>query len=145
MITDMKTFSFELVSPEERLMSQEAEMVSIPGGEGDFGVLPNHAAVLSTIRPGVIKVYTKRDDATPPKHVFVAGGFADVTPVSCSVLAEEAFDLEDLEEADVLKEIGALEDRIEKAKNEIEAERLTKRIAVENMKLDALRAYKAAA
>jgi len=84
-------FRFELVSPEARLMSQDAYMVTIPGTEGDFGVLAGHSPLLSAIRPGVITINTEANDN--PKRYFVAGGFADVTQDQCTVLAEAAEDM----------------------------------------------------
>ncbi|MBF0129195.1 MAG: F0F1 ATP synthase subunit epsilon [Alphaproteobacteria bacterium] len=84
---------FELVSPERLLLSERAEMVVIPGVEGDFGVLPQHAPLLSTIRPGVIDVYNKGNIT---ERIFVAGGFAEVTETTCTVLAEEAIPLDAL-------------------------------------------------
>lgn len=84
-------FHFELVSPEQKIMSEEVTMVTIPGEEGDFGVLEGHSPLLSSIRPGVISVNVEANDN--PKRYFVAGGFADVTQTQCTVLAEDATDL----------------------------------------------------
>lgn len=84
-------FHFELVSPEQKLMSEDVHMVTIPGEEGDFGVLAGHAPLLSSIRPGVIVINRESNDN--PKRYFVAGGFADVTATQCTVLAENATDL----------------------------------------------------
>jgi len=136
MTLDLKTFSFELVSPEERLMSEEATMVSVPGEEGDFGVLPNHSALLSTIRPGIVEVYRSSDDKDPAR-VFIAGGFADVTPISCSILAEEAINVSELVAAHIEATIADLQSRIDKSDNAIEKERLFKRLHVESVKLEA--------
>jgi F-type H+-transporting ATPase subunit epsilon len=79
--------SFELVAPERVLHRAEVDMVVIPGAEGDFGVLPDHAPFLSLIRPGVIEIY---DGDKVSHRVFVAGGFAEVNPAGCIVLAEDA-------------------------------------------------------
>jgi F-type H+-transporting ATPase subunit epsilon len=79
--------TFELVSPAKLLLSQEVEMVVVPGAEGDFGVLPRHAPMLSTLRPGVIAIY---ENGVAVEKLFVADGFADVNETSCTVLAEEA-------------------------------------------------------
>src|SRR5262245_52785801 len=81
------TTQFELVSPERLLVSEPVEMVVVPGTEGDFGVLPGHAPMISTLRPGVITIYENRN---PKEAIFVAGGFAEVTQERCTVLAEEA-------------------------------------------------------
>ncbi len=66
---------FELVSPERLVISAEVDMVVVPGAEGDFGVLPGHAPLISNVRPGVISIY---NDRAIEARVFVAGGFAEV-------------------------------------------------------------------
>src|SRR3546814_14752053 len=78
--------AFELVSPERLLLSEEVDMVEVPGEEGDFGVLTRHAPLISTLRPGVIKVH---DGGSITQKIFVAGGLAEVTTNRCKVLAEE--------------------------------------------------------
>ncbi|GAB6052354.1 F0F1 ATP synthase subunit epsilon [Magnetospira thiophila] len=93
-MADMDTVKFEMVTPERLLVSQLVHMVLIPGGEGDFGVLPGHTPLLSTIRPGTIVLYGK--DNKIAERLFVEGGFAEVTPESCTVLVEEATHLEDI-------------------------------------------------
>src|SRR3546814_13214524 len=77
--------AFELVSPERLLLSEEVDMVVVPGEEGDFGVLVRHAPLISTLRPGVIKVHNVR---CVTEQIFVAGGFAEVTLSGCTVLRE---------------------------------------------------------
>lgn len=88
--------SFELVSPEKLLLSEDVEMVVVPGAEGDFGVLIGHAPLISALRPGVINTYA---GTNVEKRIFVAGGFAEVTGERCTVLAEEAIPVEDLDRA----------------------------------------------
>ena len=87
---------FELVSPAKLLVSEPVEMVVVPGEEGDFGVLPGHAPVISLVRPGVIDIH---EDGRVSRRIFVAGGFAEVTPERCTVLAEEAQPVEDIDAA----------------------------------------------
>jgi len=94
--------SLELVTPERLLLSEEADMVVVPGGAGDFGVLPRHAPLISTVRPGAIRVH---DGAGEPRAIFVAGGFAEVTPERCTVLAEEAVPLAELDRAAVERDL----------------------------------------
>ena len=86
-------FSFELVSPERLLLSKDASMVVIPGAEGDFGVLVGHTPLISALRPGVIDVYV---GDTVDERIFVAGGFAEVTGARCTVLAEEAVPIDEI-------------------------------------------------
>lgn len=87
---------FELVSPEKLLLSQAVGMVVVPGTEGNFGVLPGHALFISTVRPGIIDVY---EDKTVTERIFVSGGFAEVTPERCTVLADEALPVSSLDRA----------------------------------------------
>jgi F-type H+-transporting ATPase subunit epsilon len=87
----MAKVNFRLVMPERELLNTEADMVVVPGSEGDFGVLPGHAPLISTVRPGVLEVY---QGAKAEQRFLVAGGFAEVTPERCTVLAEEAVPFE---------------------------------------------------
>ena len=93
---------FELVTPARLLLSEEADMVVVPGGAGDFGVLPRHAPLISTVRPGTIRLH---DGPGEPRAIFVAGGFAEVTPERCTVLAEEAVPLAELDRTEVEREL----------------------------------------
>ena len=78
---------FELVTPTRLLVAEDADMVVVPGGDGDFGVLPGHAPLLSSVRAGVVHMY--EGDAIV-ERIFVSGGLAEVTAERCTVLAEEA-------------------------------------------------------
>jgi len=97
---------FELVSPEMLLLSEAVEMVVVPGTEGNFGVLPGHALFISTVRPGVIDVY---EGNQVTERIFVAGGFAEVTPDRCTVLADEAAPLSSIDRADTEKLVRTLD------------------------------------
>jgi F-type H+-transporting ATPase subunit epsilon len=88
------TVEFELVSPTRLLVSEPVEMVVVPGEEGDFGALPGHAPFISQVRPGVIDVHGNGEVV---QRIFVAGGFAEVTGERCTVLAEEAIPVEDID------------------------------------------------
>jgi F-type H+-transporting ATPase subunit epsilon len=98
--------SFELVSPDRLLMSTDVDMVVVPGAEGDFGVLPGHAPFISTLRSGVIDVYEGSKIAS---RIFVADGFAEVTPERCTVLAGEAVPLDQVDRAAVEKRLAGAE------------------------------------
>ena len=88
---------FELVTPTALAVSEDVDMVVVPGIEGDFGVLPGHTPVLTTIRPGVISMYIG-DEIT--KSLFVEGGFAEANPEGCTVLAEGATDIAEISAED---------------------------------------------
>ena len=92
----------ELVSPEKLLLSEAVGMVVVPGTEGNFGVLPGHALFLSTVRPGVIDVYENwQSNQQISERIFVSGGFAEVTPERCTVLADEAVPVSSLDRGTV--------------------------------------------
>ena len=105
---------FELVSPERLLVSEPVEMVVVPGTEGDFGVLPGHAPLLSVIRPGVINVHT----GGAIERIYVDSGFAEVTPESCVVLAEQAVFVKDLNRADLEQRIKDAEEDLADAQSD---------------------------
>ena len=113
-----KTLSFELVSPERLLVAMDVEMVVVPGSEGTFGVLAGHVPLVSTLRPGVIDVYAQRPDIA--RKVFVAGGFCEVTGDRCTVLAENAKPIEDLNTAALDQLIKDLDEDLQDAKTDAE-------------------------
>ncbi len=79
-------FTFELVSPERLLVSREVDSVVVPAAEGDMTAMPNHAPTMSALRAGMVTVETGSDK----EQFVVLGGFADVQPDSCTILAETA-------------------------------------------------------
>ena len=108
------TFKFELVSPERVLMSEDVEQVVVPGGDGDFAVLPGHAPVISTLRAGVL-------DVTAPggrRQIFVKGGFAEVEPDRLTVLAERAYDVADFGADRIAAELETAEAELAAAKDD---------------------------
>jgi F-type H+-transporting ATPase subunit epsilon len=109
--------AFELVSPERLLLSVEVDMVEVPGEEGDFGVLVRHAPLISTVRPGVIKVH---DGGSITQRIFVAGGFAEVTPARCTVLAEEAVPVGEIDRAAAEQRLSNAKDDLLDAKDDVQ-------------------------
>lgn len=126
------TFTFELVSPERKLISGSAKIVVIPGEEGDFGVLPGHSALVATIRPGVVEI-TMADGIS--QRIFIAGGFADVSPTNCTVLAEEAVNVNDFNVADLEQTIRNLTEDMTMAKDDIEKARISRKLTITRAKL----------
>jgi len=111
----MATFHFELVSPDKQMFSGEAESVLVPGSEGDFVVLKDHAPVMSALKPGVIAI---EDAAGKHKRIFVRGGFADVSPAGLIVLAETALPEGELDAARLDQEIRDTEEDLADAPDE---------------------------
>ncbi|MFN3994882.1 MAG: F0F1 ATP synthase subunit epsilon [Tabrizicola flagellatus] len=83
---------FDLVSPERRLASFPATEVQIPGADGDMTAMEGHAATITSLRPGVLKVV----GAEGTKAYVVTGGFAEISATGVSVLAEQAVPLDEL-------------------------------------------------
>jgi len=131
------TLEFELVSPERLLRSEPVEMVVVPGGEGNFGVLPGHSLLISTVRPGLIEIY---EAGKVKDRIFVAGGFAEVTPERCTVLADEAVPLPDLNRAALEAEARELEGRLHNSTDEAVKANARRVLAVIDAKLIALNA-----
>ena len=107
--------AYEMVSPDRLLASADADMVVVPGSEGDFGVLPGHAPMISTLRPGLVEVH---DEGKEVEKIFVRGGFAEVTPEGLTVLAEEAIPLADLDRSALDREIENAQEDVDDAKTD---------------------------
>ena len=117
--------AFDLVSPEALLMSENVDMVTVPGADGDFGVMAGHAPVISTLRPGVVEITGAPGG---PARIFVRGGFAEVTPAGLTVLAEEAIPLDQLDAAMLAQKIKDAEEDVADAKSDE-----TRRLAQEQL------------
>ena len=111
----MAGLHFELVSPARLLFSGEVASVTIPGTEGDMGIFPGHAPVLSTLRPGVVTVYK---DGGATDRIFVRGGFAEVNPKGLTVLAEVAIPMAELDAATLAAQIKDAEEDVADAKDD---------------------------
>jgi F-type H+-transporting ATPase subunit epsilon len=127
--------AFELVSPQRLLVSEDVEMVVIPGADGDFGVLPGHSPLISNVRPGVIHIFA---GGAVTSRIFVAGGFAEVTGERCTVLAEEAMPVEDIERAAAERELADSRDDAGDASSDSERDAAQRRIGIAEAKLAAL-------
>jgi len=126
---------FELVSPERLLVSRAVEMVVVPGSEGDFGVLPGHAPLISEVRPGIIAVF---EAGQVQERIFVAGGFAEVTGERCTVLAEQAMPVAEIDRAATDLVLKDAREDLGEAKAESERMAAERAIAVAEAKLAAL-------
>lgn len=113
---------FDLVSPERLLLSEEVDMVTLPGSEGEFGVLPGHAPVLSTLRPGVVEVKGLSEALS---RLYVRGGFAEVSSDKVTVLAEEAVALSDVDAEELDQQIKNASEDFAAAKSDEDRERIT--------------------
>jgi F-type H+-transporting ATPase subunit epsilon len=123
------TFKFDLVSPERVLLSEDVEHVVLPSVDGDLGVLPGHAPVVVTLRPGTISVIGEGKT----RKIFVKDGFAEFTPDTLNVLAEQAINLDGIERSEIDDLIATAEQELADAGDD------GKRFMA-NAALDALRA-----
>lgn len=113
----MAEFQFELVSPERLLVSEKVESVVIPGAEGEMTVMANHAPVMTTIKPGVVTV--KPVSGAEERYV-VFGGFADILPTGCTLLAESAVSVADIDRADLAQRIQDAREDVGDAKDDVQ-------------------------
>jgi F-type H+-transporting ATPase subunit epsilon len=120
----MATLHFELVSPERLVFSGEVDQVDVPGAEGDFGVLVGHAPLVTTIRPGILTVFTGGN----AQKIVVLGGFAEVSAEGLTVLADLAEAVEDIDRAIVTKQIEETQKRIAKTQAGSELDKLVTRM-----------------
>jgi F-type H+-transporting ATPase subunit epsilon len=102
-------FPFELVAPEKLIFAGEVEAVVVPGTEGEFTVLKDHAPLMSMLRPGVLEIDRS---ATQKVKLFVRGGFAEVSPAGLTILAEQVIALEDLNAAQLDADLKDAEEDI---------------------------------
>ena len=124
------TISFDLVSPEQLVFNDKAGMIIVPGKEGDMGVLPGHSKLLSSLRPGRVMVYG--EDKQLLQSFFVSGGFVEINPEKCIVLAEEVFEMVTLDKS-------AIEQQMQDLENETGDESI-QQYAIAKSKMEALNA-----
>jgi F-type H+-transporting ATPase subunit epsilon len=110
--------AFQLVAPERLLASAEVDMVVVPGAEGDFGVLPQHSPFMSVLRPGVIETY---EGTEVSERIFVGGGFAEVNERGCTVLAEEAIPVAEIDLEQARRRLAVAQDELREASDDARA------------------------
>jgi F-type H+-transporting ATPase subunit epsilon len=111
----MAGLHFELVSPARLLFSGDVDSVVIPGTEGEMTILPQHAPLLSTLKPGVVTVNQTGGSAD---RIFVKGGMVEVNPQGLTVLAEVAIPMDELNAASLAKQIKNAEEDVADAKSD---------------------------
>ena len=129
----MANLHFELVSPEKLLFSGDVQQVDVPGIEGDFGVLADHAPMVTTLRPGIVTVF--RGGAREP--IVITGGFAEVGPGGLTILADRAVARADFDTAMLAAEIKDAEEDVADATDQAVRDKLVRH-------LDQLKALQAA-
>jgi len=126
---------FELVSPEELLVSQPVEMVVVPGGEGYYGVLVGHIPMITNVKAGAITIY---DDNRITDRIFVTGGFAEVTEERVTVLVERAVKVSSLDRTKVEQDIRNFGEDVEDAKTDEERVKAERQLEIARAQLEAI-------
>ena len=96
----------EIVSPDKLLLSQPVDMAVIPAAEGDMGVMPGHSPMIVLLQGGTIVLH---EGGRPTSRLFVSGGFAEITPERCTVLADEAIPVAEVSRATATERLAAAE------------------------------------
>jgi F-type H+-transporting ATPase subunit epsilon len=120
----MAALHFEFVSPETVLFSGEVDQVDLPGSEGDMGILPGHAPMVTSLRPGIVTII--REGRREP--VVVIGGFAEMSPSGLTILADRAVARDDFDMATLANDIKDTEEDIADAKDDAQRDKLTRHL-----------------
>jgi len=117
----------EIVSPERLLKDAEVAMVIVPGSDGEFTALPQHAPLMSTMRPGIIEIF--KSETSEAERLFVKGGLVQISPAGMTILAEETLVLDSVDSDDLAKKITDTQEDIQDAKDDIERAAAEKELA----------------
>jgi F-type H+-transporting ATPase subunit epsilon len=120
----MAELHLEFVSPERVLFSGDVDQVDLPGAEGDMGILPGHAPLVTTLRPGIVTIF----NGNTRVPVVVIGGFAEMGPTGLTVLADRAVAREDFDMAVLADEIKDAEEDVADCKDDAERDRLARHL-----------------
>ncbi len=134
--TATQSIQFDLVSPEEKLVSEPVYHAVIPGEDGELGIGADHTSMVVALKPGVVRLY--REKGAEPWKIFITGGFADVTGKNCTILAEDAMNLSGLDHSAIEQELRNLGEDLKAAAEGVETIRVQRKISMAKAKLQAL-------
>ena len=123
-MAEEEKLSLEVVAPEKMVMSKTVDMVTISGTEGDFGVLPGHAALVSSIRPGFLEIEADKET----EKMFIGGGFIEVLEDKVSILATEVLSAEQIDISDCEEKISKCNSDIDVSETDVDKELIQKNI-----------------
>ncbi|MFL2683446.1 MAG: ATP synthase F1 subunit epsilon [Alphaproteobacteria bacterium] len=123
-MAEEEKLSLEVVAPEKMVMSKTVDMVTISGTEGDFGVLPGHAALVSSIRPGFLEIEADKET----EKMFIGGGFIEVLEDKVSILATEVLSAEQIDISDCEEKISKYNSDIDVSETDVDKELIQKNI-----------------
>ena len=115
-MSETEQLNLEIVSPEKLVASKSVDMIIISGTEGDFGVLPGHAPIVSSIRPGLLEIHENNN----VEKFFVTGGFVELLENRVSILANEINKIDDIDIVIVENEIKDLQQKLSQTEEEID-------------------------
>lgn len=122
--TNTSKLHFSLVSPERELFSGEVDQVVVPGSDGQFGALVNHAPLMSVVKSGVIRIITGNQET----KMYVGGGIVDVSGKGVAILAEDAVDLNAIDKAVFEKDLKNAQEDLRDAKSDAEKAKASKSV-----------------
>lgn len=131
-----QSYEFELVSPEERLISGKVSMAVVPGKDGEIGAGYGHTSLVVGLQPGVVRLF--EEDGKEGQQIFISGGFADISAEGCSVLAEEALPVKDLDKDALEQQRKDLTEDLDMIDDEQDRMRIYTRLRVVEAKLQVL-------
>ncbi|MDG2059924.1 MAG: ATP synthase F1 subunit epsilon [Flavobacteriales bacterium] len=117
-MAEEEKLSLEVVAPEKMVLSKTVDMVTISGSEGDFGVLPGHAALVSSIRPGFLEIEADKET----EKMFIGGGFIEVLEDKVSILATEVLSAEQIDISDCEEKISKYNSDIDVSETDADKE-----------------------
>ena len=123
-MAEEEKLSLEVVAPEKMVMSKTVDMVTISGTEGDFGVLPGHAALVSSIRTGFLEIEADKET----EKMVIGGGFIEVLEDKVSILATEVLSAEQIDISDCEEKISKYNSDIDVSETDVDKELIQKNI-----------------
>ena len=135
----MKTLQVDVVSAEGEVFSGQAQFVALPGEQGELGILPGHAPLITRIRPGTVRIKTEDDGE---ELLFVAGGILEVQPGGVSVLADTVIRGKDLDEAKVNEAKRMAEQALQSKSSDMNYASAQAELAISFAQLSAIRRLK---
>ena len=123
-MAEEEKLTLEVVAPEKMVMSKTVDMVTISGTEGDFGVLPGHASLVSSIRPGFLEIEADKET----EKMFIGGGFIEVLEDKVSILATEVLSAEQIDISDCEEKISKCNSDIDVSETDVDKELIQKNI-----------------
>ncbi len=131
-------FHLQIISPAATVFDEHVTMVEVPGAEGDFGALPQHAPFFSMLRPGPIKVHMPDGQR---RRFFAAAGYADVSPSGTTLLSDHIQDLDDISIDDAVDALNAARGALGAAENEKERRSAQQLVATAEALVSAINSF----